>query len=115
MKKACYCCNMHQQILKKKKKKKKKKLLSHGNNLKMLSATANLRVFLHKGTKIIYIPTLRKITHLIGLVTFPCGILDQVWYLIASVPDLCLLSYFDEQYPFVLGSTTFAITEWLKH
>ena len=27
-------------------------------------------------------------------VTFPCGILDQVWYLIVSVPDLCRLSYF---------------------
>ena len=27
-------------------------------------------------------------------VTFPCGILDQVWYLIVSFPDLCLLSYF---------------------
>ena len=28
-------------------------------------------------------------------VTFPCGILGQVWYLILSIPDLCLLSYFD--------------------
>ena len=28
-------------------------------------------------------------------VTFPCGILGQVWwYLIASIPDLCRLSYF---------------------
>ena len=27
-------------------------------------------------------------------VTFPCGILGQVWYLIVSFPDLCLLSYF---------------------
>ena len=25
---------------------------------------------------------------------FPGGILGQVWYLIVSVPDLCLLSYF---------------------
>ena len=24
----------------------------------------------------------------------PIGILDQVWYLIASVPDLCTLTYF---------------------
>ena len=33
-------------------------------------------------------------------VTFPCGILGQVWYLIVSFPDLCRLSYFiacDEQ------------------
>ena len=27
-------------------------------------------------------------------VTFPCGILCQVWYLIVSFPDLCFLSYF---------------------
>ena len=28
------------------------------------------------------------------LVTFPCGVLGQVWCLIVSIPDLCLLSYF---------------------
>ena len=28
------------------------------------------------------------------VVTFPCGILGQVWYLIVSIPDLCPLSYF---------------------
>ena len=28
-------------------------------------------------------------------VTFQCGILGQVCYLIASIPDLCRLSYFD--------------------
>ena len=27
-------------------------------------------------------------------VTFPCGILNQVWYLIVSFPDLGRLSYF---------------------
>ena len=27
-------------------------------------------------------------------VTFSCGILGQVWYLIVSFPDLCYLSYF---------------------
>ena len=27
-------------------------------------------------------------------VTFPCGILGQVWYLIVSIPDLCHFSYF---------------------
>ena len=27
-------------------------------------------------------------------VTFPCGILGQVWNLIVSIPDLCRLSYF---------------------
>ena len=29
-------------------------------------------------------------------ITYPCGILDQVWYLIVSIPDLCRLSYFVE-------------------
>ena len=28
-------------------------------------------------------------------VTFPCGIMGQVWYLIVSIPDLCRLSYFN--------------------
>ena len=28
-------------------------------------------------------------------VTFPCGILGQVWYLIVSFLDLCHLSYFE--------------------
>ena len=34
-------------------------------------------------------------------VTFPCGSLGQVWYLIVSIPDLCCLSYFewDEHLP----------------
>ena len=27
-------------------------------------------------------------------VTFPSGILGQMWYLIVSIPDLCHLSYF---------------------
>ena len=27
-------------------------------------------------------------------VTFPCGILGQVWYVIVSFRDLCRLSYF---------------------
>ena len=31
------------------------------------------------------------------LVTFPCGALGQVWYLIILIPDLCLLTYFYEQ------------------
>ena len=30
-------------------------------------------------------------------VTFPCGILGQVWYLIVSIPDLCRLSYIFEK------------------
>ena len=30
-----------------------------------------------------------------GFVTFPFGILGQVWYLIVLVPDPCCLSYFE--------------------
>ena len=37
-------------------------------------------------------------------VTFPCGILGQVWYLIVSILDLCRLSYL-EQYQ--IGSLAF--------
>ena len=29
-------------------------------------------------------------------VTYPYGVLGQVWYLIVSIPDLCLLTYFNE-------------------
>ena len=29
-------------------------------------------------------------------VTFPCGILGQVWYLVVSIPDLCGRSYFEK-------------------
>ena len=41
-------------------------------------------------------------------VTFPCGILGQVWYLIVSFPDLCLLSYFErstDQYHDIIDNT----------
>ena len=34
-------------------------------------------------------------------VTFPCGILGQVWYLIVLIPDLCRLSHF---YIYLLSS-----------
>ena len=30
-----------------------------------------------------------------NFVTFPCGILGQVWYLIVLIPDFCRISYFD--------------------
>ena len=29
-----------------------------------------------------------------AFVTIPCGVLGQVWYLIASIPDLCFRTYF---------------------
>ena len=41
-------------------------------------------------------------------VTFPCGVLGQVWYLIESIPDLCLLPYFHERRNFVKTFTS----EW---
>ena len=28
--------------------------------------------------------------------TFVCGVLGQVWSLIASIPDICLLTYFNK-------------------
>ena len=28
------------------------------------------------------------------IVTFPCGVPGRLWYLIVSIPDICLLSYF---------------------
>ena len=39
-------------------------------------------------------------------VTFPCVALGQVWHLIVSIPDLCLLSYFNllhEDYDTITG------------
>ena len=38
-------------------------------------------------------------------VTFPCGILGQVWYLIVSIPDLCRLSFFADLAESVFIST----------
>ena len=32
-------------------------------------------------------------------VTFPCGILGQVWYLMVTIPDLYRLSYFEFKQP----------------
>ena len=32
-------------------------------------------------------------------VTFQCGILGQVWYMIVSILDLCHISYFQQQKP----------------
>ena len=43
-------------------------------------------------------------------VTFPCGILGQVWYLITSFPDLCRLSYF-QSIPDLLNCTLLKATQ----
>ena len=40
-------------------------------------------------------------------VTFPIGILGQVWYLIVSIPDLCTLTYFGSKlYKQIVGIPT---------
>ena len=36
-------------------------------------------------------------------VTFPCGFLGQVWYLIVLIPDLCRFSYFVFDHGVVCG------------
>ena len=52
-------------------------------------------------------------------VTFPCGILGQVWYLIVSFPDSCCFSYFDKDKSviyYLRGSYTWMLayaTLWL--
>ena len=35
------------------------------------------------------------VTFSCAFITFPYGVLGQVWYLIVSIPDLCLLTYFN--------------------
>ena len=34
---------------------------------------------------------------------FPIGILGEVWYLIVSIPDLCILTYFSDRIPCTFG------------
>ena len=58
-------------------------------------------------------------------VTFPCGILGQVWYLIVSIPDLCHPFYFktakniflrtktdDDRISFVKMRTKYNLIKW---
>ena len=40
--------------------------------------------------------TLLYVMFYCGFVSFPYGVLGQVWYLIVSIPDLCPLSYFSQ-------------------
>ena len=39
---------------------------------------------------------LLSVTFSCTFVTFPYGVLGQVWYLIVSIPDLCLFSYYEK-------------------
>ena len=43
------------------------------------------------------------------LATFPCGVLGQLWYLIASIPDLCLLSNFNADIVIACVTTFFTL------
>ena len=43
-------------------------------------------------------------------VTFSCGILGQVWYLIVSFPDLCILSYFK----YITSPLTVTLLNWMR-
>ena len=43
-------------------------------------------------------------------VTFPCGVLGQVWYLIVSISDLYLLPYFDNPILFSKDLNFYAIS-----
>ena len=47
------------------------------------------------------------------VVTFPFGILCQVWYLIVSIPDLCPLSYFHTEW--IVLHISAALAQWLGH
>ena len=42
-------------------------------------------------------------------VTFPCGILCQVWYLIVLIPDLCQLSYLNLLVDYVMNKIILSI------
>ena len=46
-------------------------------------------------------------------VTFPCGILGQVWYLIVSISDLCRLSYLKSLLRQDLRNLSSMVTCWL--
>ena len=43
-------------------------------------------------------------------VTFPCVILGQVWYLIVSFPDFCILSYFK----YITSPLIVTLLNWMR-
>ena len=43
-------------------------------------------------------------------VTLPCGILSQVWYLIVSIPDICLFSYFK----YIISPLIVTLLNWMQ-
>ena len=40
-------------------------------------------------------PWLSFVASAVSLSIFPFGILGRVWYLVVSIPDLCILTYFN--------------------
>ena len=48
-------------------------------------------------------------------VPFQCSILGQVWYLIVSIPDLCLLSYFENYSRQKRKNKLFKVTQHAKN
>ena len=47
---------------------------------------------------VLWSPTWKGVTYVMFscvFITFPCGVLGQVWYLIVSIPDLCTFTYFN--------------------
>ena len=61
----------------------------------MLSCLLFAAVWWFAGKRLAHWLFLRCVMFSCGFVTFPCGVLGQVWYLIVSISDLCLLSDFD--------------------
>ena len=53
--------------------------------------------------EMIYLLALSYMMFSCVFVTFQCGVLCQVWYLIVSIPDLCIFPYFEES---IQSSTT---------
>ena len=47
-------------------------------------------------------------------VTFPCGILGEVWFLVVSIPDLCCISYFFNYDIFLYFLTTFGYSRQFR-
>ena len=45
-------------------------------------------------------------------VSFPCGILGQVWYFLVSFPDHCHLSYFNPKAPIIIVFFSSVIREF---
>ena len=54
------------------------------------------------------------VTSYCDFVTFPCGILSQVWYLLVLIPDLCPHPYFENAcwIAALLSDSTCVLKDW---